>query len=133
MKLTPQSLISPLALSATLLLGLPAFAQTDVCKSQTTSDMQKCADQNLKQSEKALNAEYQQLVAVLKDKKATDMLKNLQAAENLWIRTRTADCKLYKTFYKGGSLADVSVTNCIDTAAKQRVEVLRGFYDEFSR
>ncbi|AZI42168.1 DUF1311 domain-containing protein [Deinococcus psychrotolerans] len=133
MKLTAQSFLSPVVLSATLILSLPAFAQTDVCKSETISDMQKCADQNLKQSEKALNAEYQQLVATLSDKKATDMLKNLQAAENLWIRTRTADCKLYKTFYKGGSLADVSVTNCMDAAAKQRLTVLQSFKDEFSR
>lgn len=97
------------------------------------NDMQTCADQTLKQSEKALNAEYQQLVVALKDKKATQVLKGLQAAEHSWIRTRAADCNLYKTFYKGGSLAGVSSTNCMDTAAKQRTSVLQGFYEEFSR
>lgn len=132
MKLTVHHSLPFIALTSALLLTSPASAQTDVCKSEAMSDMQTCADQNLKQSEKALNAEYQKLVAVLKDKKATEVLKGLQAAENSWIRTRAADCDLYKMFYKCGSLAALGSSNCLDTAAKQRTQVLRGFYDEFS-
>ena len=118
---------------ATTGLANPALAQQAVCESDKTDDMQRCASVQLKASEQKLNAAYQQLLAVLRKKGMTDVLKSLQAAEQLWVRSREADCTLYKTAYSGGSLAQLGYTNCLAARGAQRTQQLQTYMEEFSR
>lgn len=98
----------------------PSFA-LDCNKAMTQQDMNMCAGQALKQSDKKLNSAYQSLMGKSKDAQYKNALKQAQRS---WIKYRDDDCKLAALPSTGGSVQSMAYSGCLTEKTDQRVAEL---------
>ena len=114
----------------TLLLSTTLYAKGIQCKEDGTQlQMNQCAYENFKKSDKALNRVYKKLRVKNKNDKA--YLKNLKISQRLWIKFRDAELDLTFTCPSGnmrmcfGSMYPL-LFNAEKTAlTQQRVKALK--------
>ena len=101
------------------------LAQQPICKNpQTQLDLNQCADLRAKAMDKRLNQVYQQVRAKYKDNENENLLINAQLD---WIKYRDSACTFSVSRFKGGSIAPLVSSNCVERITKQRTDEL-GIY-----
>ena len=117
-----------LTLFATLLMALPAAAQTAnrtksaACDGTTQSEMSACAQDALQHADTALNASYRRLTARLSGTPAA--ARSLVEAQRAWIRFRDAECDFSTVGYEGGSIRPMLTSQCLERMTRQRTAAL---------
>lgn len=111
------------------LLVCPSLAQTKPnCKNPMTQlEMNICADQGAKVSDRELNTVYRQVRAKYKGSAQDDRLVTAQLA---WIQFRDAECEVAAGRYEGGSMAPMAYAVCVDRLSQQRTDDLARYLKE---
>ncbi len=112
--------------AAALLLAAGVHAQPLKCDNATTqTDMNLCADQDYRKSDKDLNDAYRSVVERLKD----DSIKTtkLQAAQKAWLFFRDAECAFSSGGTSGGSVYPMVLSLCLDKLTQARTKELRAY------
>ena len=137
-----------LLLSGIFLLGVAlnsgfhlseAHAQeTPNCAEPTTqSEMTECAGLDYEKADGELNAEYQKIRKVLKDRdKASDDSSDsaadaLVASQRAWVAFRDANCEVAGFQARGGSMEPMLVSTCLADMSRKRSEELRNLSEGF--
>ncbi|MBL1176522.1 lysozyme inhibitor LprI family protein [Pantanalinema sp. GBBB05] len=114
-----------------MLLGsvslLPARAQSPKpnCKNpQSQVEMNYCAAEQAKASDRKLNQVYQKVLAGYKGTAMADQLVDAQLA---WIKFRDTNCKFAMNRFQGGSMASLVYSTCVDRMTQDRTQELEGF------
>jgi uncharacterized protein YecT (DUF1311 family) len=95
------------------------------CQSpETQTDMNICAGLDAQKADQQLNQVYKQLKAGITDPQS---VKELINAETAWIKFRDNDCKFTAGLYRGGSIAPMMYSLCVENLTKQRTEQLKGY------
>ena len=102
-----------------LALAAPADAQRarDCSRLQTQLDMNFCAADNYKVADAELNRLWKRL------KPAYDRMgrgDELLQAQRAWLRHRDSTCKLEADDYRGGSIAPMVYSSCLERLTRQR-------------
>ena len=101
------------------------FVHAETCSNpQTQMKMNECADKDLEQDTKTINALYKNIRSRL-DEADQLHLKNLQLK---WIRAKDAACKNEAAEYEGGSIQAMIWSNCLSKQTKQRIVWLKSNY-----
>ncbi|AYD66415.1 DUF1311 domain-containing protein [Achromobacter sp. LC458] len=121
-----------IATAAALLLAASAHAQPQPqpmplkCgKGSTQTDMNLCADQAYRQSDKDLNAAYRSVIDRLKDD--STKTTQLQAAQKAWLFFRDAECAFSSGGATGGSIYPMVLSQCLDKLTQARTKELRAY------
>ena len=93
----------------------------------TQLDMNICAGQVAKASDRELNRVYRQVRAKYKGTAQDDRLVTAQLA---WMKFRDADCAVAAGRYEGGSMASMAYAGCVDRLTQQRTKDLAGYLEE---
>lgn len=109
-------------LTAATILATPALAwAADKCADAVDqATMSACANAAFKQSDKKLNALYQQIEARLKDD--ADTKKRLVQAQQAWVKFRDAECSFQTSASAGGTVAPMLISMCLDGLTQSRVK-----------
>ena len=95
------------------------------CQSpETQTDMNICAGLDAEKAAQQLNQVYKQLKARITDPQS---VKELINAETAWIKFRDNDCKFAAGIYRGGSIAPMMYSLCVENLTKQRTEQLKTY------
>ena len=95
------------------------------CQSpETQTDMNICAGLDAQKADQQLNQVYKQLKARITDPQS---IKELINAETAWIKFRDNDCKFAAGLNRGGSIAPMMYSLCVEKLTKQRTEQLKGY------
>lgn len=97
----------------------------DCDNANTQGDMNQCAAQQYKASDKELNALYQQITQRLKD--SPEAKKLLVGAQRSWVAFRDAECKFSASGVEGGSVYPLIYSNCTTGLTKARVEAFKTY------
>ena len=126
------------------------------CQSpETQTDMNICAGLDAQKADQQLNQVYKQLkaritdpqsikeliIAVFSCMRGNRILERLTVqdcntphscnyrynAETAWIKFRDNDCKFAAGIYRGGSIAPMMYSLCVEKLTKQRTEQLKGY------
>ena len=112
----------------------PFALAKEICK-PTGSSIQdvKCSNDKLKQTEARLKVDYQRLLIELDKITLSDPVRlaelkpKLIASQKAWASFREAECKAVQAWYSGGTLQESLYSECLNTAAKKRIEQLNSF------
>jgi uncharacterized protein YecT (DUF1311 family) len=106
-----------------LLLACPAHAadKLDCRNAQTQIDMDSCAGQEFQKSDRALNANYKQLMGKL-DPHAQAALKTAQHA---WLAWRDAECDYRTIGSEGDTIRPMLATYCKTELTNARVKDIK--------
>ena len=110
-------------------LAYPSLAQTKPnCKNPMTQlEMNVCAGQAAKASDRELNRVYRQVRAKYK---GTAQDNRLVTAQLAWIRFRDAECAVAAGRFEGGTIAPMIYAGCVDRLTQQRTQDLKGYLEE---
>ena len=108
-------LVSLLAASASVAQHMNAPGNPCV-HAGTGSDMTACFMRASAAADKGLNAYYKRLLANL----GSEDVKNLQAAQRLWIQFRDANCAAEYALYEGGSAGPTVRAACVEALTRNR-------------
>ena len=110
-------------------LACPSLAQTKPnCKNPMTQlEMNVCAGQAAKASDRELNRVYRQVRTKYKGTPQDDRLVTAQLA---WMKFRDAECAVVAGRYEGGSMAPMAYAGCVDRLTQQRTKDLAGYLEE---
>ncbi|MGV2862573.1 lysozyme inhibitor LprI family protein [Achromobacter sp. AGC39] len=119
-----------IATAAALLLAASAHAQPQPIplkcgKGSTQTDMNLCADQAYRQSDKHLNEAYRSVIDRLKGD--STKTTQLQAAQKAWLFFRDAECAFSSGGATGGSIYPMVLSQCLDKLTQARTKELRGY------
>ena len=118
---------------AALVLGLatPIHAQNWNCENpQVQQEMNYCAEQEWKEADRRLNAEYRKARAAMQNlddlypedqKGAADALRDAQRA---WITFRDKACEAEGWLFKGGTMEPLIFWTCMSSLTEQRTQSL---------
>jgi uncharacterized protein YecT (DUF1311 family) len=81
-------------------------------------EMKQCANKELEEVTKKLNATYNSYRKLLTPKQQQD----LKAVQLAWIKYKDLRCNLENSFYEGGTMAGLAGTSCLTNITKQRLE-----------
>ena len=121
----------------------PAFAedQSDVdCKNpMTQSDMNICADQDYREADKALNAQWAAIKPIVKEwdetLKSVGMVPTAEAsllkAQRAWIDYRDGQCDTAEASVQGGTMAPTIYSSCMADLTRKRTEELKSLAEGF--
>ena len=123
-----------LVVAATVLFsGSPLLsAQESVSKidcsqgGRTQMEMSVCVQRATQAAVAKLDALLSELRAVLSDSQVSE----LNAIQELWVRTRDRECTWESSFFAGGSVAPFVHGNCVLKRTEQRIQNLRLFLCE---
>ncbi|HTL88324.1 MAG TPA: lysozyme inhibitor LprI family protein [Leptolyngbya sp.] len=96
---------------------------------QTQFEMNFCAAESAKASDRALNQAYQKAIARVKGTPNESQLVDAQLA---WIKFRDADCAFARDRFKGGSIAPMVYSGCITQLSQERAKRLEAYATEGS-
>lgn len=120
-----------LLIAAAPLRAEDADPPIDCAKASATSELNYCADQDLAQADKALNAAYEKVLAKVKQSAAGESYDaktweaKLRASQRAWIAFRDAECKeLAPMSWSGGTGTTGAVLGCMSSITKQRTKDL---------
>ena len=85
---------------------------------ETTADMKQCANKELEEVTKKLNATYNSYRKLLEPKQQ----KDLKAVQLAWIKYKDLNCNFEYSFYEGGTIAGLVGTNCLIYITNQRLK-----------
>jgi uncharacterized protein YecT (DUF1311 family) len=102
--------VSPVAVSAWA---------CDLQKALSQSEMNECAGENFKASDKQLNILYEQIMARIGGDAATKGL--LQKSQRLWIGFRDAECDFQASGSVGGSIYPTLIASCAGSMTDKRI------------
>jgi len=110
-------------------LAYPSLAQTKPnCKNPMTQvELNFCAAEAAKASDRELNQMYRQVRAKYK---GTSQDNRLVTAQLAWIKFRDAECALSAGRYEGGSSAPMANRRCVDRLTQQRTKDLAEYLEE---
>ena len=110
-------------------VNLPAVAQTKPnCKNPMTQvELNFCAAEAAKASDRELNQMYRQVRAKYK---GTSQDNRLVTAQLAWIKFRDAECAVSAGRYEGGSSAPMANRRCVDRLTQQRTKDLAEYLEE---
>jgi uncharacterized protein YecT (DUF1311 family) len=98
------------------------YPVTDCGKFTTQMDLNKCAVDNLKSSDKALNVAYQALMAKQDDAASKRRLKDAQRA---WIAFRDHECAFEVGPQEtGGTIWPTEISGCLEEITATRIRAL---------
>jgi uncharacterized protein YecT (DUF1311 family) len=99
------------------------YPVTDCGKFTTQMDLNKCAVDNLKSADKALNEAYQALVAKQDDAASK---RRLTAAQRAWIAFRDRECAFEVGPQEtGGTIWPMENSGCLEEITATRIRTLR--------
>lgn len=94
----------------------------DCSNAQTQLEMNQCAYEDYKKSDKELNMTYQQVLKLISGEQ-----KNLlQSAQKKWISYRDADCKFQTYKSSDGTVNRMNKSMCLQSKTEQRTKELKG-------
>ena len=85
---------------------------------ETTVDMKQCANKELEEVTKKLNATYNSYRKLLEPKQQND----LKAVQLAWIKYKDLRCDFEYSFYEGGTMAGLVGTSCLINITNQRLK-----------
>ncbi|MGI0486157.1 lysozyme inhibitor LprI family protein [Pantanalinema rosaneae CENA516] len=106
---------------------LPTHAQSPKpnCQNpQTQVEMNYCAAEQAKASDRKLNQVYQRVRASYK---GTAMEEQLVDAQLAWIKFRDTNCQFARNRFQGGSMAPLVYSTCVDRMTQDRTQELEQF------
>ncbi len=95
--------------------------------SQTTGEMKAEASRAYEVSDKAMNAAYKQLMAVLNEEGQT----RLKAAQRAWIAYRDAQASFDSHHLAGGTMEGLEYTGALNMLTQERTKRLREDLERF--
>ena len=101
-------------------LTAPAMAQ-DCNNAMSQSEMNICADRDYQKADKALNAAYADLLAVLSE---PGFKSKLRAAQRSWIAFRDNECVFETADNEGGSIHPMVYSGCLTRLTKERSKAI---------
>jgi uncharacterized protein YecT (DUF1311 family) len=109
-------------------LASELLAQQPICTNpQTQLDLNQCADLRAKAIDKRLHQVYQQVRAKYKGSENEKLLSNAQLD---WINYRDSACTFSISRFKGGSIAPLVFSSCVEKMTKQRIDELETYLKE---
>ncbi len=100
------------------------------CKSAKTQvEMNVCAQKDAQAADQQLNQTYRRVRAKFKGMSQDNQLVNAQLA---WIKFRDSECTFASDRYKGGSIAPLVYSRCVETLTIQRTKSLENYLTEGS-
>ncbi len=90
---------------------------------QSTVGTASCMQREEKVWDGVLNAQYQQLLKLLKPEAAEDLRK----AQRIWLTARDADCRMPYYFFEGGSIVQILGANCTLDATAGRALLIQSW------
>ena len=121
----------------------PAFADNEpevYCKNpMTQSDMNICADQDYREADKALNAQWAAIKPIVKEwdetLKSVGMVPTAEAsllkAQRAWIDYRDGQCDTAEASVQGGTMAPTIYSSCMADLTRKRTEELKSLAEGF--
>lgn len=121
----------------------PAFADNEPevdCKNpMTQSDMNICADQDYREADKALNAQWAAIKPIVKEwdetLKSVGMVPTAEAsllkAQRAWIDYRDGQCDTAEASVQGGTMAPTIYSSCMADLTSKRTEELKSLAEGF--
>ncbi len=121
----------------------PAFADNEPevdCKNpMTQSDMNICADQDYREADKALNAQWAAIKPIVKEwdetLKSVGMVPTAEAsllkAQRAWIDYRDGQCDTAEASVQGGTMAPTIYSSCMADLTRKRTEELKSLAEGF--
>lgn len=104
--------------AAMFLLPVAQTSAADCNNAQTQGEMNQCAAEDYKKSDKELNLVYQRAL-----EKTSGELKNLlKLAQKKWISYRDADCKFQTQNTLDGSVYQMNMGICLRKKTEQRTK-----------
>jgi|HubBroStandDraft_2_1064218.scaffolds.fasta_scaffold150528_2 uncharacterized protein YecT (DUF1311 family) len=109
--------------------------QADPCDSASTqSDMNLCYGEQYSKADARLNTVYQDLLKQFANgsgqyEEQNEPIQKLKAAEHAWLTYRDLHCSAAKDLYKGGSMAPMVWSMCMETVTQHRIEELNAAYE----
>jgi uncharacterized protein YecT (DUF1311 family) len=105
-----------------------SLAQTPNCNGSSTQlELNRCGDLKAKAADKKLNQVYRQVKVKYKGDKNE---KSLIDAQLNWIKYRDSVCIFEADRFKGGSIAPLVYSNCIERITNQRTNELETYLKE---
>lgn len=129
--------MQPKRFVAPLIVGFLSLASTATAQSspqvncrnaQTQTEMNICAAQSAQAVDRRLNQVYQQTRAKYKNRETGNQLVTAQLA---WIKFRDANCAMERDRFKGGTMAPMIHSNCVERLSNQRVKDLQILNEDF--
>ena len=102
-----------------LLLSLPAYAQSQ-------QEMNSQARKELKKADAELNRVYKEVIALLPDEKAVELMRKSQRA---WLTFRDADATSHADAMRGGSAAPLLFYGQQAQLTRSRIKQLQRYLD----
>ncbi|HDO7145026.1 lysozyme inhibitor LprI family protein [Klebsiella pneumoniae] len=98
------------------------------CVKDSTTQMQidSCASDKYKQTDKEMNELYFKLNSTLKNENLKQ--KSLLQSQRNWLKTRDSDCQLYTTISGGGSINNFINLECLSEKTILRINFLKSLY-----
>ena len=93
----------------------------------TQLEMNVCAEQAAKASDRELNQVYRQVRAKYK---GTSQETRLVTAQLAWIKFRDAECTVSAGRFEGGTMAPMAYARCVDRLTQQRTQDLAEYLEE---
>jgi uncharacterized protein YecT (DUF1311 family) len=112
-----------LLLAAALLAGTAQAESAECRNAMDQNTMNRCADDEYRAADKALNASYGKLMAALDGKAFKSKLKIAQRA---WIAFRDGECTFETAENEGGSIHPMVYSGCLTRLTKARAKELDG-------
>ena len=121
----------------------PAFAdnepEVDCNNPMTQSDMNICADQDYREADKALNAQWAAIKPIVKEwdetLKSVGMVPTAEAsllkAQRAWIDYRDGQCDTAEASVQGGTMAPTIYSSCMADLTRKRTEELKSLAEGF--
>ena len=105
-----------------------SLSQQPNCKNpQTQLELNQCADLKAKTTDRRLNKVYRQVQVKYKGNENENLLIDAQL---IWIKYRDSACSFSSSRFKGGSIAPLVYSNCIERLTKQRADELESYLKE---
>lgn len=95
----------------------------------TQHEMNRCAQEEYKKADAALNRAYQQAMAKL----SPEHKSKLKTAQLAWIKFRDAHCDCEAFTFDGGSMEPLIKFTCLDSVTKQRTQQIKSLASDAGR
>lgn len=116
-------------LSIILLVNSNLLAIADDCEDKMTQmELNICAHEEYKKTDKELNVLYNKVTKKLNKKEKATLIK----AQLNWIKFRDNHCEIYKLIYDGGSIMPLMYSKCLTELTKHRTEELKTLYENIN-
>ena len=110
-----------------------AYAKEDCSDPQTQTDMNICAHIKYQETDRVLNETYQKAIVILKDNGDKDKVEDFRKIQRAWIKFRDLNCNYSATLYRGGTLAPLIYSNCMERLTRERTNQIPDLFTEWNK